>query len=159
MIERPMPQDVLKYKAKLIGNFSARQIVCLFIAVVIVAIDYFLYGRNMSLDPKAVALLAFPAVPVLICGFMPIMGMPAEKIAVPLIVDNFIAPAVRKKEIHFPEYEKYAKMNFVERESLRLKLEQKAKGEEVVEEDNKKKKKKKPEKFKVKKSAEYKGIK
>ena len=165
MIERPMPQDVLKYKAKLIGNLSARECVATLASVALVGIGYATYGHNIDQSgPLKVILSAIPALPAWIIGFMPIMGMPAEKVAIPLFIDNFWAPAVRKKEIHFKDYEKYCKMNYDELQEFNAKIAAGEGMDEQVEEERekngkgKKQKPKKQKEFRVKRSEEYKGI-
>ena len=170
MIERPMPQDVMKYKAKLIGNLSMRQCLAVVGCVAVILPMYFLVGCKMETTHLAIFVSAVPALPIFIIGFMPIMGLPAEKVGIPMLVDNFVAPAIRKKEIHFPEYEKWRKLNFDQLQAYNKKLKEELEKEgaslenihieiEDEEEDNKKKKKKKNDKFKVTKSSEYKGIK
>lgn len=165
MIEKPMPQDVLKYKAKLIGNFSMRQCIAITACVLLVILGYFLLGKKMESMQMAIIVSALPAIPAWLVGFVEVMGMPLEKVAMPLLIDNFLAPAVRKKEIHFPDYEKYCKLNYDEKmrleEKLKLMQEKAEKGEEYKpeEENSKNKKKEKKSKFKVTKSAEFPGIK
>ncbi len=171
MIERPMPQDVMKYKAKLIGNLSMRQCVAVIAAFVVVLPSYFLFGKKMETTQLQIIISAIPAVPIFLIGFVPIMGLPAEKIAIPMFIDNFLAPVVRKKEIHNEGYEKYRKMNYDQLQAYNQKI-QKALEKEGVSleelqieldedeyENTSKKKKKKGDKFKVTKSPEYVGIK
>lgn len=171
MIERPMPQDVMKYKAKLLGNLSGRQCLAIIGCVAVIAPSYFLFGSKVESIHIKIFISALPALPIFIIGFMPIMGLPAEKVGIPMIVDNFIAPAIRKKEIHYPEYEKWKKLNYDQlqeyNKKLKAELEKEGASLENInieiedEEDTKKgkKKKKKNDKFKVTKSSEYKGIK
>ncbi len=172
MIERPIPQDVMKYKAKLIGNLSIRQCVAVVLCGVAAIPGYFLLGENMETPVMTMVMTAIPALPFYIIGFMPIMGLPAEQVAMPLLFDNFIAPAVRKKEIHNKEYERYCKLNYDQLQIYNEKLRRALASEDgsleafsaemdKEEEENKKnkKKKKKNDKFKVTKSPEYKGIK
>ena len=165
MIERPMPQDVLKYKAKLIGNLSARECVATIASIALVGLGYAAYGHNIDQSgPLKIILSAIPAIPAWIIGFMPIMGMPAEKVAIPMFIDNFLAPAVRKKEIHFEDYEKYRKMNYDELQEFNEKIAAGEGMDEQVEEERekngkgKKQKQKKQKEFRVKRSEEYKGI-
>jgi hypothetical protein len=159
MIERPMPQDILKYQAKLIGNFSMRQCISILACVILIIAGYFLLGKNMKENHLTIIMSALPALPAFMIGFVPIMGLPMEKVAIPLLIDNFLAPAVRKKEIHFPDYEKYCKLNYDEKARLEEKIKimkSLENGEEVPAENGKKKKEKR---FKVTKSNEFKGIK
>ena len=167
MIERPMPQDILKYKAKILGNFSGRNIIWGGISVAIIVAFFFIIGDRIESNPIKILVSAIPAIPTLLIGFMDIQGQPFEKVAIPIFIDNFLAPAVRKKEIHYPDYEKWCKMNYTERLEYKLSLEAENSTEtnetDVDNKDNKDKKKnkkdKKNTKFKVIPSKDYVGIK
>ncbi len=171
MVERPIPQDVMKYKAKLIGNFSMRQCIAAIVIAAVMIPTFFLFAKDLDMPgPIKLGVCAIPALPAIIIGFMPIMGLPAEKVAIPVFFDNFVAPQTRKKEIHNEAYEKYRKMNYNQLQAYHEKLNKALTGEEgslealqkeMEEEDTSKKgkKKKKNEKFKVTKSSEYPGIK
>lgn len=154
MIERPMPQDIMKFKAKLIAGLTARQIVWGGIAGVVAIGTYFALGDvEFASGQMKVIVSAIPALPFFAMGFMTIMEMPLEKVAIPLLIDNFIAPPVRKKEIHNPGYEKFQKAHYGEYETVR---------EDQDEDEEASKKKKKKEKsgtYKCIKSKEYIGIK
>lgn len=112
MIERPMPSDILKYKSKAILGFSAREAICGSISIGIIA--YF--ALSVFTDIPDASVRAFvsmlPALPTLLIGFMPIYGVPFEKIIVPLIWDNVICPVKRLKEVHHPEMEQYEKKRY-----------------------------------------------
>ena len=104
MIERPIPQDVMKYEAKLMGNLSMRQCIAVLGCALVCVPGYFLFGEQQETAILKMIFTALPAFPIYVIGFMPVMGMPAEKVAIPLLMDNCIAPAVRKKEIHDKEF-------------------------------------------------------
>lgn len=122
MVERPMPQDVMKFKAKLMGNFTARQVVWGMLGVAACVGCFFGFGDKIGANTTQMKIIicAIPSIPFFLIGFMPIMGMPMEKVLIPIIVDNFIAPAIRKKEIHNPEYEKYMKSHYGEYEFSKI---------------------------------------
>lgn len=155
MIERPMPQDIMKFKAKLMAGLTARQILWGGVSAGIALGTYFLLGdAAFATTQTRIIVSALPALPAFAIGFMPVMGMPLEKVAVPLVVDNFISPAIRKKEIKNPGYEKFRKSHYGEY------LKSEADEEEQDTNGKKKKKKKKNSaKYKCVKSQEYVGIK
>lgn len=140
MIERPMPQDIMEFKPKLMAGLTARQLIWGFVSGLITIIAYFVYGRNLEMSPLSIALCALPAIPTALVGFVPIMGQPFEKVAVQVVLDNFIAPPVRKKEIHFVDYEKWRKLNYDELEDLKKKIaEEKIREAKEAEEEEKQK--------------------
>lgn len=160
MIERPMPQDIMEFKPKIMAGLTARQLIWGFVSGLITIIAYLTYGKSMGMGPLTIALCAVPAIPTALIGFVPIMGQPFEKVAVQVVIDNFIAPPIRKKEIHFPEYEKWRKLNYDELEELKKKIiedkakqEQEAKEEEAAKASGKKIKKKKLTKAEIKAQA------
>lgn len=109
MIERPMPEDILKRKSKTFGNFTAREAVLGGISVAIICAGLFSWFRGIP-DQSTRALVALiPAMPFLLIGFVPIYGVPFEKIFWPIVYDNFVCPIIRKKEVHYPEIERYEK--------------------------------------------------
>lgn len=122
MIERPMPQDIMKHKAKIMGNLTARQLIWGFVSVLIGAASFFTIFAGMKMGPAKVVVSALPAIPTICIGFITIFGQPFEKIIVSLAIDNFLAPATRKKEIHFEDYEKWRKLNFDELQELDKKV-------------------------------------
>ena len=109
MIERPMPEDILKYQNKFMGSFTLRQGVLGLVSVALLAkgiFSWFVWIPNNSI--KALVSLV-PALPFILIGFFPIYGVPFEKIIVPIVYDNFICPIIRKKEVHYPEMEAFEK--------------------------------------------------
>lgn len=157
MIERPMPQDIMKFQAKIMAGLSARQIIWGGIGVGVAIGTFFLLKGNVDTSTRNTILMsAVPALPFIFIGFGNIMGEPVEKVALPLAIDNFIAPATRKKEIHNPGFEKYEKKMPCELGTLE---------EELDENESKKKKSNKSSirtstgAVKVIKSKDYIGIK
>lgn len=166
MIERPMPQDIMKFKAKMMMGLTGKQLLCVIIGAVLALIGYFTVGCHFKSNQLKIIISAIPAIPPLIVGFMPIMGMPFEKVAKPMLIDNFIAPAVRKKEIHHPGYEKWAKKKYgeVDLEDMELTKEQmkKMSKKEIIKYNKdleKRKKNKHKETYKITKSKDIIAIK
>lgn len=131
MIECAIPQDILKYKAKIVGNFSAREAVGLASGIIVGLGAYFTFLSDLSMDAK-MYISAFLMVPFFLLGFLNPMGQPLEKYLGKVIYDNFICPSIRRKEVKYPEYELYKKEGHFD-----------AKGKPI----------------KIKKSKEYKAIK
>lgn len=142
MVESPIPQDILKYKAKFVANFSAREAVCLGIGAALILLGFFnlfSWVPNISYRICASAVLGLPC---FMLGFFKPLGQPLEKYLTILIWDNLICPPTRRKEVHHPEFEKYDK-----------------KPSWYFEASSKTKQKYDQGKFRVKKSKEYPGIK
>lgn len=109
MVERPIPQDILKYKQKAIKNLSAREVICAFIGIMCVIFGYLYLFKGIETKDNRALLSAILGIPAFAIGFIKLYGVPLEKIIGPIILDNFINPAKRVKEIHEPELEKYEK--------------------------------------------------
>lgn len=108
MIEVNIPKDILRYKSKFIANFTVREIVCLSLGALSAVVGYNNLFASLPGKGRMYA-AALIAIPFFIVGFIKLYGQPFEKIAKVIIIDNLIYPAVRKNEIHYPEYEKYKK--------------------------------------------------
>lgn len=108
MIEVNMPQDIMKYKTKFVGNFSLRESICAFLGVSAGLFGWFTLFADFAENPRMIctAILVFP---FLAAGFFKPLGMTAEKALTTVFVDNFLAPAKRKYEVHHPEYEKFVR--------------------------------------------------
>lgn len=112
MIERPIPQDILKYKQKALGNFSARELIFGVIGAGIIA--FFCMGPCKAIENVSYRIIvsALPAIPFFLIGFVKLYGVPFEKCFIPMIKENFIDPMLRKKEIHDVNYEKRQKTRY-----------------------------------------------
>ena len=110
MISCPMPQDIFQYKAKFIGNFTIRQLIwgTAGVFTIIISYQYIFAGVESSLRLKLAAIMGLP---LLAIGFIKIYDQPLEKILGPLLIDNFLTPAKRLNEIHFPDFEKEHRIN------------------------------------------------
>jgi hypothetical protein len=107
MINCPMPSDVLNYKPKMLGNFTTRQLLFGPLALAVGALTFFTVGKSLDSMNAKIIVTALPMIPFLLMGWMTLYGQPLEKIGMALFEDNFLAPAVRKKETpqeNFPKF-------------------------------------------------------
>ncbi len=107
MVERPIPQDILKYKQKAIANFSAREVVFGGIGIFIILIGYFVVFKDIEDFQKKALFSGILASPAFIFGFVRIYGVAFEKIFLAVVLDNVVSPAKRYKQIHEPELEQF----------------------------------------------------
>lgn len=107
MIERAIPKDILKYRAKLFGGLNARQLLCLGAAA---AVGYVVYGITgfIGVWQARVAVTVIPAIIPLAFGWVEIQKQPLEKIGMDMLKDNLLTPVTRRKEIRYPEMERFA---------------------------------------------------
>lgn len=112
MIERAVPKDILKYKAKMFGGMNARQLVCLGAAAG-VGFAIFSVTSFISVWQVRAIVTAIPTLIPLAFGWIEIQNQPLEKIGMDIFRDNFLAPTIRRKETHYPEMEKFEKQNQV----------------------------------------------
>lgn len=104
MIEIPVAKNIFKYKAKVTGNLSARELGFSSLGIILVFLIWFSLPSNLILAVKTILCL----VPMLLCiliGFLPIQNEPIEKILPRIINDSFLCKRHRTKEIKF-EYKK-----------------------------------------------------
>lgn len=102
-IGKQMPQDILKYEAKFISNFSVRQ--CIFYSVgTVLGLAVFFSPISVSMQTRAVICAAI-CLPFYLWGTVKPFGQPLEKIIIPFVIDNMITPRTRVNEVHFPEFE------------------------------------------------------
>lgn len=106
MLECQMPQDILKYKAKVIGGFTAREAVFLFVGGVIGIISNLTFLMSTAWLIKVVV-TAFLVLPIWAFGFIQLFDLPLEKALGQIIFDNFICPMKRTNSILYPEYNKF----------------------------------------------------
>lgn len=97
MIEVKVPKDILKYKTRLVGPFTSRQVLCFGIAV---ALDLLFYstvyqalGLPMELLFYVILLLD---IPIMAFGYCTPMELPLEKYIKILIQTKLLAPTKRK---------------------------------------------------------------
>ena len=96
MLEIEMPKDLKTVEAKIIGPFTARQIIC-FIIACSYGIPLFAKLNGDITFKIIVTLLA--VIPVLLCGWFKIQGLPFEKFLVIIIRNKFLKPKKRKYKV------------------------------------------------------------
>ena len=109
MVECPIPQDILKYKPKFIANLSVRETVFGGLGVGLGLLSYFSWTKNIESTDMRMLVSFLVIMPFFLIGFVKLYDQPFEKIAATLVMENFVYPLKRKKEVHFPEFEKYEK--------------------------------------------------
>lgn len=112
MVECPMPQDVFNRETKFLANLSIKKIMCIVIALAIIALMLFGVCKEWEWGFLKVAVCALPALPFLAFGFIKIGNQGLEKIGPTLLWENVICKPTRKKEVHFDEMEKYKKNHY-----------------------------------------------
>lgn len=153
MVEAPIPQDILKYKTKFIGNFSVREASCLAAGTCAILFPYMSFIKDWNIDiTYKIVIASLFGLPFFAVGFITLLGQPLEKVLFSIIMENFIYPMTRKKETHHPEYEKYMNTRDWMKEDY-------MNSEENESENTKKHSKNKKKKQKVTNSSEYVGIK
>lgn len=105
MIGAQMPQDILKYEAKFALGLTARKCVYYGLGVAAGLFGFFTLGASFSMNTRSI-ITCILCIPFFLWGTAKPFGENPEKVVIPFIIDNFLAPAVRVKEIHFSEYEK-----------------------------------------------------
>lgn len=109
MIETKVPMDVRSYKAKLIGPFTTRQLICVTIAVALDAFLFLTVINPLNIPVRlAVFILVFLDVPIVAFIAEP-MGLPMEKYIKKVLIRSLIAPTKRKAKtsitaIHSAKY-------------------------------------------------------
>lgn len=129
MIGQPMPQDILKHESKFALGLSTRQCIYYGIGAALALVGFFYIAPIFGLKGTSAAILgAVLAIPFFVWGTIKPFGENPEKIMIPFIIDNFIAPSVRLKEVHDEEYEKAVKMKTLTKKQKKkqLKAEKKA---------------------------------
>ena len=129
MIGQPMPQDILKHESKFALGLSTRQCIFYGIGAALALVGFFYIASMFEIKGTSAAILgAVLAIPFFVWGTIKPFGENPEKIMIPFIIDNFIAPSVRLKEVHDEEYEKAVKMKTLTKKQKKkqLKAEKKA---------------------------------
>ncbi len=97
-----IPKNILSYNAKLLGGFTARQLICGITGCGAILYMYFIALANVEGQMKTYG-AALVGVPILLIGFVQIYDMPLEK-AIPIILyDNFFLPQVRFYKTEYME--------------------------------------------------------
>lgn len=109
MIECNMPQDILKYEAKFVGNFTMRQTIWGGIGIAMALVGFFGFFKGSQDISTKIALSAVTAIPFFAMGFVKIYGQPLEKALYVIILDNLIKPAKRPYMREYPTLKKWEK--------------------------------------------------
>lgn len=123
MVEAPIPKDILKYKAKFIGNFTAREATCYAVGLVVALIFWFTILPSwgfVELEEKAIGSAIAFFIPASFAIIKP-YGLNLERALMIFVHDNLLTPEKRLKEVRYPELEKWEKLKsfeFTEDESL-----------------------------------------
>lgn len=106
MIETKVPKDIRRYKTKLIGPFSTRQLICFAVAVVVDILVYLCILGPLELSLNTVIyVIIFLDIPIFAFIFEP-MGVPMEIYLKNVMVKSFIYPAKRKVKTRLREENK-----------------------------------------------------
>lgn len=97
MIEVKVPKDILKYKTRLVGPFTFRQILCLGIALIVDFLFYRTVYQAMSLPIEFLFyVILFLDIPIMAFGYCMPMDLPLEKYLKITIETKILAPGKRK---------------------------------------------------------------
>ena len=93
MVEVEMSDDIRKFENKVVGGLTKRQLISVAIGVGLGApLGIFVPG---GITVK-VLLVAFVALPALLCGWVKMDGMPLEILAIRAVYSNILCPRKRK---------------------------------------------------------------
>ena len=94
MIEVPMTKDIRDYEPKVIGIFTARQLVCICIASAYgIPLAFLLPIEDITLRITVAVLLMAP---VIICGWVKAYEMPLETFVRRALLTSVFRPAIRE---------------------------------------------------------------
>lgn len=97
-IEREIPKDITKYKSKLVGPFTTRQIICFAPAAAIIGLVVFLVKKYGLATDTGVTVGLLISTPFLLCGIVAPYGIPFEKFVTDVLLRSILAPSKRKYE-------------------------------------------------------------
>jgi len=122
-----IPQEIRKYKEKILLGLTARQLLSTMIALIICVPIYF-YGRGKISEDLLSWLIIILAIPFVSIGFFNFNGMPMEKFIVAFVKSEVLYPQKRKykSENAFREWERMADKEDIKiygRPSLKEKIE------------------------------------
>lgn len=93
-IEREIPKDINKYKAKFLGPLTVRQTVC-FIPAAIIGIGFVMLTKDYLPQDACFLIAMFLAAPLILCGILNVNGLPFEKFVQTVFVSVVLAPKHR----------------------------------------------------------------
>lgn len=94
MLEAPIPKDIRKYDAKLVGPFTTRQLFCFVGGAILSYGTYKFFGP--ALGSTALTVCAIVAAPFLVMGWYKPYGMVFEKFFKTAFISTVLAPHNRK---------------------------------------------------------------
>lgn len=94
MIIMPVPADVRHIKAKFIGPFSKRQTLAIVPAALLGIFLFMLIRDIFPLDICAI-IIGIIDIPILLCGFVDIYGMPFGVYAKEIVINKLLVPKQR----------------------------------------------------------------
>ena len=95
MIEVKVPGEVRKYKEKVLGPFTLRQVIAIGITLPIV-IPLYIFLLDQAGQSIASYVIMFVGGPLLLIGFYEKNGQPFEKYLMQIIKFHFVLPSRRK---------------------------------------------------------------
>lgn len=109
MIVARIPEEIRKYKEKIVFGLTARQLIASIVAVA-VCVPLYWYGRKFISEDILSWLIIIIAVPLAAIGFFRFNGMPMEKFIVAFLKYELLFPQKRKfkTENAFREWERLA---------------------------------------------------
>lgn len=94
MIIMPVPKDIRKFEPKFLGPFSKRQSMAV-IPAGIVAIVMYTGLQNIINSDSLMGLIAAVDIPIVMCGFLDMYGMPLPTYAKEVVINKLLAPKYR----------------------------------------------------------------
>ena len=95
MLEAPIPKDVRKYDAKLVGPFTTRQLICFLGGSALSYGIYKMIGHSMGSETVLMICSVF-ASPFIVMGWYKPYGMPFEKFFKSAFTSTILSPRNRK---------------------------------------------------------------
>lgn len=95
MLEAPIPKDIRKYDAKLVGPFTTRKFFCFVGGAALSYITYKALGASLG-TKTTLTICSVIAAPFLVMGLCKPYGMPFEKFFQAAFVSTVLAPHHRK---------------------------------------------------------------
>lgn len=98
MIAVRVPEEIKKYKEKIMFGLNARQLIATLLAL-FVCVPLYYYGKKYITDDILSWLIILIAVPLVAIGFFRFNGMPMEKFVVALLKYELFFPTKRKYKV------------------------------------------------------------